>query len=95
MERASGGSSKTGMPFASGNLSNFERDKVLPLGNDDGRVVFLPDITQRYGKMGRIGDDQCGTRYLLHHAPARAVARDRALARFDDRVALGLLESRP
>ncbi|MCY1302318.1 hypothetical protein D9M70_519680 [compost metagenome] len=73
------------------NFTDFEGNKVLAHGHDDGRVAFLTDITQRDRVVSRVGDHQCGTRHGRDHPLARPVTLHRTQARFDDRVALGLL----
>ena len=57
-------------------LTNLQRDQILPLGNDDRCIAFLADITQRNGIVRRVCDDQRGARNRGNHAPASAVAGD-------------------
>src|SRR5690349_20685555 len=58
-------------------LSDLEREQILPLRHHDGRSRLLPHIAQRNRKVCRVGDDERGARHRLDHAPARPVASER------------------
>ena len=74
-----------------GDLPDLERHEILPLGDHNGCCILIADISECDREVSRVGDHQRRRRHSRHHAPPRAVARQRTQPRLDDRIAFRLL----